>query len=481
MNKDIKQIWQSCLRIIRDNLAHEHLFKTWFEPIKPYSLEDNVLTLQVPSHFFCEYLEEHYLDLLTKTIKREISPNALLQYTILVDTSDKDNPISTTLPSASGKIIKHNKPVSTPLNINIGNLDSGALNPMFIPGIKKITIPSNLNENYSFENFVEGECNRLVRSAGYAIAKNPGKTSFNPLFIYSSVGLGKTHIANAIGLETKKNFPNSTVLYVTAEQFMQQFTDASLRNERNQFLLFYQMVDVLIVDDIQFFIGRKSTEEVFFNIFNNLHNNRKQIIVTSDCPPSELHLTDRVVSRLKWGLNAELTIPDVQTRIAIIRQMLKLDGVTMEEDVIEHMAYQINTNLRDLRGALISLMAQSSLNNKDITIELARQIIDSIVKSVRRELTIEFIQKTVCDYFHLEIEKIFTTSRKSEIAKARQVSMYFSRKFTKHSLSAIGAKCGNKDHSTVLHACKQIENYYTTDKKFRYSIDELDKEFSKLQ
>ncbi|MDR0790140.1 MAG: chromosomal replication initiator protein DnaA [Bacteroidales bacterium] len=479
MDKDVTQVWQDCLEIIKDNLAHEHLYQTWFEPIKPVTLEGNVLTLQVPSHFFYEYLEEHYLELLIKTLRREIGPNACLQYTILVDTSIKDNPFSTLVPSTSGKITKDNKPQNAPLDISISN-HNGFPNPFTIPGIQKITIPSNLNENYSFENFVEGECNRLVRSAGYAIAKNPGRTSFNPLFIYSAVGLGKTHIANAIGLETKKNFPNCTVLYISAEQFMQQFTDAVANKDVNQFLLFYQMVDVLIIDDIQFFIGKKGTEDIFFNVFNSLHGQRKQIIVTSDRSPAELNLTDRVVSRLKWGLNAELSVPDVETRKAIIKQMIKQDGVEMTEDVIEYLAYNVNTNLRDLRGTLISLIAQSSFNHKDITLELTSHIIDSIVKSVKQEMTIEYIQRVVCDYFHVDVNKILTSSRKGDIAQARQIAMYFSRKLTKHSLSTIGTKCGNKDHSTVLHACKQVDNHYSADRKYKTYIDEIEQKLSKV-
>ncbi|MDR1847595.1 MAG: chromosomal replication initiator protein DnaA [Bacteroidales bacterium] len=479
MNKEVEKVWEKCLTIIKDNLLHEQLFKTWFLPIKALSLENNVLTLQVPTHFFCEYLEEHYLDLLIKTLRRVIGQNACLQYTILVDTSIKDNPISTVLPSTSGKLTKNNKPVHAPFPIPTHS-NEGYQNPFTIPGIQKITIPSNLNENYSFENFVEGDCNRLLRSAGYAIAKKPGLTSFNPLFIYSAVGLGKTHLANAIGLETKKNFPNSTVLYISAEQFMQQFIESVNNQDVNQFLLFYQMVDVLIIDDIQFFIGKKGTEDIFFNIFNSLHNKRKQIIVTSDRSPADLNLTDRVVSRLKWGLSDELKIPDVATRIAIIKQKIRQDGISMPEDVIEYLAYHINTNLRDLSGALISLIAQSSLNHKDITLALARQIIDSIVKNVRQEVTIDYIQKTVCDYFHVDVNKISTASRKSEIVRVRHISMYLASKFTKHSLATIGAKCGNRDHSSVIHACKQVNNLASIDRKYKMCLEDIEKELSKL-
>jgi len=283
MQKGHEDVWNNCLQVIKDNLGNEFLYKTWFEPIRPLKLEENVLTIQVPSQYFCEFLEEHYVHLLKKTIKREIGKNAMLQYSIVLDSQ---TPYSSIQPSED-KYAKYNAPVSVPLNIN-STPSKDFPNPFILPGLKKIKINSQLNESLSFDNFVEGECNRLARSAGYAVAQNPGKTSFNPFFIYSGVGLGKTHLAHAIGLETKKNFPDKTVLYVSAEQFVHQYTDSCKNNTRNDFLQFYQMIDLLIIDDIQFFAKKTGTQDVFFHVFNSLHSSGKQLIITSDKTPADL-------------------------------------------------------------------------------------------------------------------------------------------------------------------------------------------------
>ncbi len=471
MQKGHEDVWNNCLQVIKDNLGNEFLYKTWFEPIRPLKLEENVLTIQVPSQYFCEFLEEHYVHLLKKTIKREIGKNAMLQYSIVLDSQ---TPYSSIQPSED-KYAKYNAPVSVPLNIN-SSPSKDFPNPFILPGLKKIKINSQLNESLSFDNFVEGECNRLARSAGYAVAQNPGKTSFNPFFIYSGVGLGKTHLAHAIGLETKKNFPEKTVLYVSAEQFVHQYTDACKNNTRNDFLQFYQMIDLLIIDDIQFFAKKTGTQDVFFHVFNSLHSSGKQLIITSDKTPADLcDFEQRVISRLKWGLSADLQLPDVQTRIQILQSKLYKDGIEMPYDIIEYLAYNINSSVRELEGALISLLAQSSFNKKTITIDLAREMIDKFIRSNVREVSIEYIQKVVFDYFNLSVDKIQSSSRKREIVQARQLAMYFSKKLTKNSLAIIGSRCGNKDHSTVLHACKAVSNLYNTDKKYKTWVDDLEK------
>jgi chromosomal replication initiator protein len=471
MQKGHEGVWNNCLQIIKDNLGNEYLYKTWFEPIRPLKLERNVLTLQVPSQYFCEFLEEHYVNLLKKTIRRVIGTNAMLQYSIVLDSQ---TPYSTIQPSTD-KYATNNNLVNVPLNIN-SSPSKDFPNPFILPGLKKLRINSQLNEILSFDNFVEGDCNRLARSAGYAVAQNPGKTSFNPFFIYSGVGLGKTHLAHAIGLETKKNFPDKTVLYVSAEQFVHQFTDSCKNNTRNDFLQFYQMIDLLIVDDIQFFAKKTATQEIFFHIFNSLHSSGKQIIITSDKTPAELSdFEQRVISRLKWGLSADIQLPDVETRIKILQNKLYKDGIEMSYDIIEYLAYNINTSVRELEGALISLLAQSSFNKKTITIDLARQMIDKFIRSNVREVSIEYIQKVVFDYFNIPVDKIQSSTRKREIVQARQLAMYFSKKLTKHSLAIIGSRCGNKDHATVLHACKAVTNLYSTDKKYKTWVDDLEK------
>lgn len=474
MNRTHSEIWENCLRIIKDNISFQK-FKTWFEPIKPVKLEDNVLTIQVPSQFFYEWLEEHYITLLKKTIKNELGPSGRLEYSIVMEnTPDPVDSVTVITPSGN-KAATRNPDVSMPIDLNRG-ASKEIPNPFIIPGLKKINVQSQLIESYSFENFVEGDCNRLARSAGYAVAQNPGKTAFNPLFIYSPTGLGKTHLVHAIGLEVKEHFPEKTVLYVTTEQFSHQFVDAVRNNSHNDFIHFYQMIDVLIIDDIHGLAGKEKTQNVFFHIFNHLHQKGKQLVITSDKPPVELKgMETRLLSRFKWGLAADLQIPDFETRIAIIHQKLYNEGVTMPEDVIEYLAYCISTNIRELEGALVSILAQSTLNKKAINLDLAKQMIDKFVKNTTKEISIDFIQKIICDYFNLPIESINSKTRKREIVQARQLAMYFAKKHTKSSLATIGLHCGNKDHATVLHACRTVVNLIETDKQFRGYVEDLEK------
>jgi chromosomal replication initiator protein len=474
MKKMYIEVWNNCLAVIKDNVPGQS-FKTWFEPISPVKLENNVLTIQVPSQFFYEWLEEHYISLLKKTIKKELGPDGRLEYSIIVDSSyDSNNPYSVLYPTSNIKDTK-NPLVTMPLDLNRGTTKD-IPNPFIIPGLKKIKVESQLVEGYSFENFVEGDCNRLARSAGYAVAENPGKTSFNPLLLYSVTGLGKTHLAHAIGLQVKNNFPDKTVLYVQTEQFINQYIESVRNNNQNDFVHFYQMIDVLIIDDIQFLAGKEKTQDTFFHIFNHLHQNSKQLIITSDKPPVELKgMEPRLLSRFKWGLSADLQMPDLETRVAILKRKLYKDGIEIPAEVIDYLAYSITTNVREMEGALISLMAQSSLNKKAITIELARQMIDKFVKNTTHEISIDFIQKIVCDYFGLPVDQINTKTRRREIVQARQLAMYFSKKHTKSSLATIGLHCGNKDHATVLHACKTVSNLIETDKNFRTFVNEINK------
>lgn len=480
MENDYQKVWAECLKIIKDNLGedNEKIFKTWFMPIVPVELRDNMLTIQVPSTFFYEWLESNYMDLLKSTIRLILGPQGMLKYSILLDTSISEKPLTTTIPSMGGSLNTQNVTRSVPF---IPGADNGRLpiNPFALPGIKQIKINSQLNNSYTLDNFVEGECNRLARSAGFAVAERPGTTAYNPLLLHSGVGLGKTHLANAIGLKTKEFHPEKQVLYVTSEQFMQQYAEAGRNNTTNDFIHFYEMIDVLIVDDIQFWENKAArTQEAFFHIFNHLHQRNKQIIITSDKSPSELiGLEPRLISRLKWGLSADLQAPDVETRISILKQKLINDGIEMPYDVIEYIAYSINTNVRELEGALVSLMAQSSLNRKQITLELAKQMIDKFVKNSERDITIDYIQKIVCDYFSLPVDSIQSRTRKREIVQARQLAMYFAKKLTKSSLATIGMQCGNKDHATVLHACKTVANLAETDKTFRYYVEEIEKRF----
>jgi chromosomal replication initiator protein len=474
MKKSCTEVWNNCLNVIRDNIPSQS-FKTWFEPIKAVKLKDSVITVQVPSQFFYEFLEEHYITLLKKTIKKELGPEGRLEYNIIMDNSYGHNsPVTVRAPMSNKKAVR-NPSVSIPVDINKGG-SRDIPNPFIIPGLRKININSNLMENKSFENFVEGDCNRLARSAGYAVASNPGKTAFNPLLLYCSVGLGKTHLSHAIGIQVKNNFPEKIVLYVPCDVFINQYIDSVKNNTVNDFIHFYQMIDVLIIDDIQWLAGKESTQNAFFHIFNYLHQKGSQIVVTSDKAPVDMKgMEPRLLSRFKWGLSADLQPPDFETRVAIIDKKLYNDGVEMPRDVVEYLAYSITTSVRELEGALISLLAQSSLNKKPINLELAKQIIDKFVKNNTREISIDYIQKVVCDYFSISIDTLNSKTRKREIVQARQLSMYFSKRLTKSSLASIGIHCGNKDHATVLHACRTVNNLIETDKQFKVYVDEIEK------
>ena len=474
MTKTLDKVWTNCLTVVKDNLPIQ-AYKTWFEPIKPVKLKGNVLTIQVPSQFFYEWLEEHYIKLLKKTIRKEIGPDAKLEYSIIMENNQGNtNPYTIKIPTSDKRAIK-NPSVSMPLDISANPIK----NPFVIPGLRKVNVDSNLNPNYSFENFVEGDCNRLARSAGYAVAEKPGGTAFNPLLIYGGVGLGKTHLAHAIGISIKNRMPNKTVLYVSSEKFTHQFIDSVKNNSTNDFIHFYQMIDVLLIDDVQFFSGKEKTQDVFFHIFNHLHQTGKQLVLTSDKAPVELQgMEQRLLSRFKWGLSADLQVADLETRIAILQKKMYADGIELPKEVVEYLAYSISSNIRELEGALISLIAQSSLNKKSITLDLAKQMIDKFVKNTAREVSIEYIQKVVCDYFDLPIELMKSKTRKREVVQARQIAMYFSKKMTKSSLANIGMHCGGKDHATVLHACRTVNNLSETDKNFRAYLVDLEKKLS---
>ncbi|MFT4660841.1 MAG: chromosomal replication initiator protein [Patiriisocius sp.] len=468
------EIWSSCLKVIKDNVTMQG-YKTWFEPIKPISLENEVLTIQVPSQFFYEWLEEHYIELLRSTLKKEMGKNASLEYSIIMENTRKNSaPYTVKLPTSNLKSTRNRT-----RDLSLENGSKVIQNPFVVPGLKKLNIDSNLNPNYTFENFIEGDCNRLARSAGYAVANKPGGTSFNPLLIYGAVGLGKTHLAHSIGLSIKEKDPSKTVLYVSSEKFTHQFIDAIKNNNQNDFVHFYQMLDVLIIDDVQFFSGKEKTQDVFFTVFNHLHQAGKQIILTSDKPPVEMQgMEQRLLSRFKWGLSADLQVPGLETRLAIIEKKAYTEGIELPKDVVEYIGYSISTNIREIEGALISLMAQASLNRKELNIDLAKNMIDKFVKNTAREVSIDYIQKVVCDYFDLPIELLKSKTRKREVVQARQIAMYFSKKMTKSSLANIGMHCGGKDHATVLHACRTVNNLNDTDKQFKKYLDELEKKLS---
>ena len=469
MNQSPSSVWNNCLSFIEDNIQPQ-AYSTWFKPIVPVKITDNVLSIQVPSKFFYEWLEEHYIKILKLALTKELGKDARLVYVIKMEnTFGNKTPYTEKIPSSNNSSLKSQN-VETPFI----SFTSELKNPFVIPGIRNLQIESQLNPNYTFENFLEGDSNRLARSAGLAVANKPGGTSFNPLLIYGGVGLGKTHLVHAIGVDIKKSYPDKTVLYISSEKFTQQYIDSVKKNSRNDFIHFYQVIDILIVDDVQFLSGKSGTQDVFFHIFNHLHQNGKQVILTSDKAPLDMQdIEQRLLSRFKWGLSAELQTPSFETRVSILKNKLFRDGVEIDDEITEYVAKNINSNVRELEGAIISLIAQSSFNKAEITLDLAKDVISKFVKNNRREVSIDYIQKVVSDYFQMDIETLQSKTRKRHIVQARQIAMYFAKKFTKASLASIGTQIGRRDHATVLHACKTVDNLSFTDKQFRKYVEDL--------
>lgn len=463
IEKDSALVWENCLLIIKQHISEKN-FETWFKPILPVSLNAEILTIQVPSQFFYEWLEEHYLHVLKKAILSELGDNGRLEYSIIVDKGNgKSGSLALNFPG---------KKISGYKNEILNRLETQVeVNQYEVNRYK-----TNLNANYTFDNFIEGECNRLTRSAGLAIANKPGTTAFNPLTIYGAVGLGKTHLIQAIGNKILSENPTKKVLYVTSEKFVNHFMESVRTGSLQDFSSYYLGVDVLIIDDIQFLSGKERTQEMFFKIFNELHQSQRQIIMTSDCPVKDLKgMEERLLSRFKWGLNADMQQPDFETKMAIIQQKMDYEGVLIPQSVVEYIAQTVDTNIRELEGVVIALIAQSSLNKKEIDLDLAKTTIQSIVSDISLEINIEFIQKSVCEYFNISVEDMKSKSRKKELVIPRQVGIYIAKNYTTLSLKTIGLYYGGRDHSTVIHSVESVEDMMVTDKKFRAQMVELQK------
>ncbi|MDR1652652.1 MAG: chromosomal replication initiator protein DnaA [Prevotellaceae bacterium] len=452
-----EQMWSKCLTVIKDNIG-ESAFRTWFAQIVPLKYEREVLVLQVPSQFFVEYIEEKYIDLLRMTIHRIIGAGTKLEYRVLIDKS-----------SNSGTQIPSNMEQPKPAH----NAKVALKNPY-----EKFVLPEidpQLNFSYNFNNLIEGSSNKLAHAAGQSIARKPGKTTFNPLFVSGQSGVGKTHLANAIGVMCKQLHPAKRVLYVSANTFQIQYTDAVRNNTVNDFLNFYQTIEVLIIDDVQELEGKTATQNTFFHIFNHLHQNGKQLVLTSDRPPMALkNLEQRLLTRFKWGLGAEMGKPDFEMRKAILESKIYSNGLQIPDTIVDYIAENVTDNVRDLEGALISILAHSTLENKKLDLELAREIVSRITSVTLRITTIEQIRDTVCKHYALSVEAISTKSRKREVVQARQVAMYLSKKMTQNSLAAIGLAIGKRNHATVLHACKTVKEQMEIDKHFCTEVNGIE-------
>jgi chromosomal replication initiator protein len=460
--KEAEEAWLKCLNVIEQNIDPGH-FKTWFKPTRAVKLEQSVLTIQVPDRIFYEFIEEHHVNVLRPAIRQILGAEGKLEYRILQAPAQRNSNI------VSGSGI-----VTTP---TLGeDVKNRIKNPFAIPGIQRIKVNPQINPKYTFDNYVEGDCNRLARSAGIAVAKRPGETAFNPLFIYGETGLGKTHLIQAIGnfiLNTKKD---KTVLYVSANDFTNQFIEALRNNATNDFVNFYQQIDTLIVDDIHFLKNRVKTQDIFFHVFNQLHQSGRQLILTSDVAPKDLNgMEERLISRFKWGLSADLQIPDFETRMAIIKEKAAQNGLELPSDIAEFISVQVSENIRGLEGAVNLLLAHSSLNGRQIDLPLAQSIVSKIVHNLAKEITVDHIIKLVADHFNLDINSIQGKTRKRSVVIARQLSMYLAKNLTSQSLKSIGENFGGRDHATVIHSCKAVQNMLDTDNTFKKIVFDLEK------
>ncbi|MFN3596193.1 MAG: chromosomal replication initiator protein DnaA [Rubricoccaceae bacterium] len=499
MDRTPTEVWTECLAIIRDNISRQS-YRTWFEPLAAVGLEERdgllCLTVQLPSRFFYEWLEEHYHGLLRKTIVKVLGPNGRLFYDIVIqreEPSAEDHPPrgSVHLPASPAAAAQPPRPpgarpAASPHGGGPATRAAPAVapprpparppTPFAIPGVQRVETNPQLNPTYTFERFIEGHCNRMARSAAWAIAQQPGTTSFNPFLIYGGVGLGKTHLIQAIGNHVRAHAPGLAVRYLSSEQFTSEFVQAIQNHRIGEFSQFYRQIDLLIVDDVQFFSGKEKTQEEFFHVFNELHQNRKQIVLSSDRPPRDIvGIEERLLSRFQCGLAADVQAPEFETRIAILRRRAEDDGLRVHPEVLEYVATHVKTNIRELEGALIRLQAHAALHTREVDLQLAREVLRDLVREARINLTVEDIQRVVCDYLQISEDLVRARTRKREVVQARQIAMWFAKQLTTQSLKSIGLHFGGRDHSTVIHAIQSVEDQLETDPAFRELVDVIRK------
>lgn len=445
---DAASVWKECLKSIKENVTLM-TYNTWFLPIKPLELSGYTLKVQIPSQFFWEWIDEHYNTLINRTILDIIGTEARLSYIIAEDKENKERK----------EIQERDHPV-----IQLAR-EANIQHPKH---------ETYLNPRYTFDNFIKGEGNQLARAAAGAISENPGGTSFNPFFVYGGVGLGKTHLVQAIGNKILEAFPSKKIIYLSSDIFTVEFVEAIQSNTVNDFSNFYRSMDVLVIDDIQFLIGKEKTQDHFFHIFNTLHQSRKQIILSSDRAPKDLKgLDDRLISRFQWGLAADIQPPELEMRIAILKKKSEDYGLELSSDILEYVANNITSNIRELEGCLIKLLANASLNSREINLDLAKKTVKEIATDRKVNVTIETITNIVCEVLNIAENKIRDKTRKKEIVLARQIAMYLSKELTKSSLKTIGLHFGGRDHSTVIHACTTVEDSMSKDQSLKDIVNNV--------
>lgn len=452
MSKNRQTVWNDFIQYIKTHIHSAQSFKAWFAQIEPHKYEDYTLSIRVPSQFFCEWLEEHYIDLLGKAIAHAAGKQGRLEYVIVGKKAGQGTE------AQGAKVVKEGK---------------GGSAKMYDPRMESMT----LNPAYRFDNLIEGDFNRLVKSIGQAIAQNPGSTSFNPFVIYGPVGSGKTHTMHAIGNKIKERDKDAKVAYTSSEGFTSFFVESLRSNTLQHFRDYYRSIDVLLLDDVQYLTGKEKTQETLFHIFNQLHQANKQIVITSDRPPRDLQgMQARLLSRFKWGITADLQAPDLEPRIAIIKSKLEREQIALADDLIEYIAFNVKTNIRELEGVVNSLMAYLSLYKEEPTLDTIKKIIQDIVYHVDMELSVEYIQKMVADHYKVSLDALKGKCKKREIVTPRQVSMYLVKQYMPdYTLGFIGSHYEGRDHSTVGHSIQVVRDMLTTDTHFKATLADLDK------
>lgn len=449
-------MWEECLKIFKDNLPAEQ-FNAWFKPITSMSYENNVLKLLVPTAYFVEQLEVRYMKILAATLHRVYGNGVKLFYDYYQIGADPTSTVTVETSRESPSVQRNPQ------------------NPFHTEVVEEFD--SQLNPKYTFENYCGSVCNKIARSIGEAIAMNPKCKTFNPLFVFGHTGVGKTHLIQAIGIRIKEQNPHARVLYVPARLFESQYTAAAMAKPSrvNDFINFYQSIEVLIIDDIQDLMHKPGTQSAFFHIFNHLHQNQRQIILSSDCAPSEMKdMHERLLSRFKWGMTAELESPDYDLRREVLNQRASQDGLCIPPEVMEYIATNVTDSIRELEGIVVSLLAHATVLNRDITIDLAKSVLSNSVKLQKKAaINFEMVAQTVSDFYNIDPEQLFTKTRKREISDARQMVMYLAKRHVKMPVTAIGARL-SRTHATVLHACRNIEERLSMEASLRNDVERIE-------